>query len=80
MSTHFRRGVCNPPGARSGGGPGGPANPPGGPPETPGAAELVARASAAVEASADGVNFYNYGLIPEPRLAWVRSAVDAISP
>ena len=49
-------------------------------PETPGAAELVARASAAVEASADGVNFYNYGLIPEPRLAWVRSAVDAISP
>jgi hypothetical protein len=49
-------------------------------PETPGAAELAARASAAVQAGADGVSFYNYGLIPEPRLAWVRLAVDAVSP
>jgi hypothetical protein len=49
-------------------------------PEMPDAAELAARAGAAVEASADGVNFYNYGLIPEPRLAWVRRAVDAVSP
>lgn len=49
-------------------------------PETPDAAALTARVLAARRASADGVNFYNYGLIPEARLAWVRSAVDALSP
>jgi len=48
-------------------------------PEMSNAAELVARVEAAVGASADGVNFYNYGLIPEPRLGWVRGAVEAIS-
>ncbi len=48
-------------------------------PETPNAEALAARASAAVAASADGVNFYNYGLIPEPRLGWVRRAVEAVS-
>ncbi len=41
---------------------------------------LAARAKAAVDAGADGVNFYNYGLIPAKRLDWVQAAVDAINP
>jgi hypothetical protein len=48
-------------------------------PEVDGPAILAARAKAAVEAGADGVNFYNYGLIPAKRLDWVREAVDAIT-
>jgi hypothetical protein len=48
-------------------------------PEVDGPAILAARAKAAVEAGADGVNFYNYGLIPAKRLDWVRAAVDAIT-
>jgi hypothetical protein len=48
-------------------------------PEMSNAAELAARATAAAEASADGVNFYNYGLVPEARLGWVRRAVEAVS-
>ena len=48
-------------------------------PEVDGPAILTARAKAAVEAGADGVNFYNYGLIPAKRLDWVREAVDAIT-
>ena len=48
-------------------------------PEVDGPAILTARAKAAVEAGADGVNFYNYGLIPAKRLDWVREAVDAIA-
>ncbi|MBB4194334.1 hypothetical protein GGE45_001831 [Rhizobium aethiopicum] len=48
-------------------------------PEVGEAAVLAARARAAVDAGADGVNFYNYGLIPAKRLDWVRAAVDAIS-
>lgn len=47
-------------------------------PEFRSPAEVAARASAAVEAGADGVNFYNYGLIPQKRLDWVRAAVDAL--
>ncbi|WP_431324440.1 hypothetical protein [Rhizobium sp. YTU87027] len=37
---------------------------------------LVARVKAAIEAGAEGVNFYNYGLIPAPRLDWVKAAAD----
>jgi hypothetical protein len=48
-------------------------------PEMSSATELAVRCKAAVAASAEGVNFYNYGLIPRPRLGWVRAAVDAIS-
>ena len=48
-------------------------------PEVDGPAILAARAKAAVDAGADGVNFYNYGLIPAKRLDWVKHAVAAIS-
>jgi hypothetical protein len=41
-------------------------------PEVHSGDELAARAKAAIEAGADGINFYNYGLIPEKRLDWVR--------
>ncbi|MBB5662027.1 hypothetical protein GGE68_000194 [Rhizobium leguminosarum] len=47
-------------------------------PEVAEAAVLAARAKAAVEAGADGVNFYNYGLIPAKRLDWVKVAVDGL--
>lgn len=47
-------------------------------PEVRSAAELAARARAAIDAGADGVNFYNYGLIPAKRLDWVRAAVDGL--
>ncbi|MGO6970628.1 hypothetical protein [Rhizobium leguminosarum] len=48
-------------------------------PEVSGSAVLAARAKAAVDAGADGVNFYNYGLIPAKRLDWIKAAVDAIA-
>ncbi|MGO8038146.1 hypothetical protein [Rhizobium leguminosarum] len=48
-------------------------------PEVSGPEILAARAKAAVDAGADGVNFYNYGLIPAKRLDWVKTAVDAIT-
>ncbi|AUW48237.1 hypothetical protein [Rhizobium leguminosarum] len=48
-------------------------------PEVSGPAVLAARAKAAVDAGADGVNFYNYGLIPAKRLDWVQAAVGAIT-
>jgi hypothetical protein len=48
-------------------------------PEMRSATDLAVRCEAAADASADGVNFYNYGLIPEPRLGWIRTAVDAIA-
>ncbi|MCW1752116.1 hypothetical protein [Rhizobium acaciae] len=48
-------------------------------PEVSGPEILAARAKAAVDAGADGVNFYNYGLIPAKRLDWVKAAVDAVA-
>jgi len=48
-------------------------------PEVDGPDILAARTKNAVDAGADGVNFYNYGLIPAKRLDWVREAVEAIS-
>ena len=48
-------------------------------PEMPSAEALVARSAAAVRGGADGINYYNYGLIPEKRLGWIRRAVDAIT-
>ena len=47
-------------------------------PEMKSADELAIRSRAAVEAGADGINFYNYGLIPAKRLDWVRQAVDRL--
>lgn len=47
-------------------------------PEMRGADDLVARSIAAVESGADGINYYNYGLIPEARLDWVGAAVLAL--
>lgn len=46
-------------------------------PEVDGPEILSARALAALRAGAEGVNFYNYGLLPEPRLDWIKSAVEA---
>jgi len=46
-------------------------------PEMRGPADLAARAAAAAGAGADSLSFYNYGLIPAPRLDWVRAAVQA---
>jgi len=46
-------------------------------PEIGGAAGLAARVGAAVRAGADGLNFYNYGLIPAARLDWIGAAVKA---
>jgi hypothetical protein len=47
-------------------------------PEVSGPEQLAARAKAAADAGADGINFYNYGLIPAKRLDWVRLAVDGV--
>lgn len=46
-------------------------------PEVDGPNILAARAKAAIDAGADGINFYNYGLIPAPRLDWVNAAAEA---
>lgn len=48
-------------------------------PEVRSGDELAARADAAIRAGANGINFYNYGLIPQKRLDWVRQAVDRVS-
>lgn len=47
-------------------------------PEVTSAEELGAGSKAAIEAGADGINFYNYGLIPAKRLDWVRHAVKRL--
>jgi hypothetical protein len=48
-------------------------------PEMKGQDDIVARLRASVEAGADEMNFYNYGLVPAARLDWVRAAVDAVT-
>lgn len=48
-------------------------------PEVPEPGVLGGRVQAAINAGADGVNFYNYGLIPAKRLDWVRAAVDGLA-
>jgi hypothetical protein len=47
-------------------------------PEVPDAAMLKARVEAALAAGAQGVNFYNYGLIPAKRLDWVSQSIAAV--
>jgi hypothetical protein len=49
-------------------------------PEIGGAEELAARVQAALRAGADGLNFYNYGLIPAARLDWIGQAVRGTAP
>ncbi len=46
--------------------------------EVGGAEGLTARVNACVEAGAEGLNFYNYGLIPAKRLDWIRAAVGTV--
>jgi hypothetical protein len=48
-------------------------------PEMPDSDQLAARSKAAVAGGANGINYYNYGLIPAPRLSWVKAAVATIS-
>lgn len=45
-------------------------------PEMTGPDALAAKVGPALRA-ADGINFYNYGLVPAPRLDWVRPLADA---
>jgi hypothetical protein len=49
-------------------------------PEMRSADDLAIRSKAAAEAGADGINFYNYGLIPAKRLDWIRRTVNELSP
>ena len=49
-------------------------------PEMQQPSDLSDRAAAAVQAGAEGINFYNYGLIPAARLDWVGEAVRAATP
>src|SRR5690606_12003163 len=48
-------------------------------PEVDGPAILAARVKNAVDAGVDGVNFYNYALIPAKRLDWVPEAIETIN-
>ena len=43
-------------------------------PEMQGPADIASRVSAAETAGCDVMNFYNYGLVPQARLDWIRSA------
>ncbi|WP_127143925.1 hypothetical protein [Pelagibacterium montanilacus] len=47
-------------------------------PETRSGDQLEGRARAAKAAGCNGLNFYNYGLIPEPRLDWIGQACHAV--
>ena len=47
-------------------------------PETPGPDHLAELCRTAVAAGADGINFYNFGLTPTPRLAWIRAATRGL--
>ncbi len=47
-------------------------------PEIADAVALAARAQAAMAGGAEGINFYNFGLIPAARLDWVRQAVATL--
>ena len=45
-------------------------------PEMRGAADVAARTAAAIAAGCDGINYYNYGLVPRARLDWIRQGLD----
>lgn len=48
-------------------------------PETPGPEHLAELSQTAVSAGADGVNYYNYGLVPAKRLAWIGEATRSLA-
>ncbi len=48
-------------------------------PEMANAEQLALRSRAARAGGADGINYYNYGLIPRKRLDWVGAAVGSLS-
>jgi len=41
--------------------------------------ELAVQVQSAIRGGADGLSFYNYGLIPRPRLQWVKAAIGSIA-
>lgn len=47
-------------------------------PETSGPDALAELSRTAVSAGADGINYYNFGLTPTPRLAWIRAATEGL--
>lgn len=49
------------------------------PGETSGPEELAKKVQRAVDSGAEGLNFYNYGLIPKARLQWIGSALAGIA-
>ena len=46
-------------------------------PEMSGPEDLAGKVAAARAGGAGAVNFYNYGLIPQPRMAWIQRALAA---
>jgi hypothetical protein len=49
-------------------------------PEMSSAEVLAAKVEPAVGGAVDGINFYNYGLVPAARLDWVRTALSGQAP
>lgn len=47
-------------------------------PEVRGPGELAAKVAAARAQGSDGFHFYNYGLLPQVRLGWIRQSLDAL--
>ena len=48
-------------------------------PEMRSPTDLTSRAELARKADAQGINLYNYGLVPAARLNWVKHAISAAS-
>lgn len=48
-------------------------------PETSDAEHLAELSQTAISAGANGINYYNYGLVPEKRLAWIAEATRSLA-
>jgi hypothetical protein len=48
-------------------------------PETASAEQLRLRSRAAIAGGAEGINYYNYGLVPKKRLEWIGGAVNSLT-
>jgi hypothetical protein len=48
-------------------------------PEVHDEAELVDKVKEAYRAGTQGYIFYNYGLIPQPRMAWIQKSIEAVT-